>query len=481
MAQMVDLRSATRWRRSPVRWRRVYITALVGIDAILLLAASTIAALARWGTDSNVTIKGADYFGISIGLAALWILMLAGVRAYDRRVIGLGSDEFRRVFEAAVRAAALVAFITFVGKLPLSRGYVAMALPLGLIFTLVGRYASRRMLHRRQRHGECLHRVLAVGTPPASARLAAEFASTPHAGYQVVALWTPQPEELPEPDDDSAPREHILDVVAANDVDTVAVASNGLTPTDLRRLAWQLEGSGVDLLVSPSLTNIAGPRILIRPVAGLPLLHVDEPDLTGGRQLLKSAIDRVAATFLLLILSPLLLVVSVLIRATSKGPAMFRQERLGRHGETFRIYKFRTMYDGADKRFAELVRQQSENQGGMFVKHKEDPRITRVGHWLRRLSIDEIPQLFNVLFGHMSLVGPRPLPVAVAQEGRVVRRRLLVRPGMTGLWQISGRSDLSWEDAVRIDLFYVENWSLAFDLMILWKTVWVVFKGGGAY
>jgi exopolysaccharide biosynthesis polyprenyl glycosylphosphotransferase len=254
-----------------------------------------------------------------------------------------------------------------------------------------------------------------------------------------------------------------------------------IEPDLLRRFGWRLEGRGVTLLVAPAVTNIAGPRISIRPVSGLPLLEVQEPDLNGGRQRLKAVLDRLVASVLLAVLTPALLVVAAIIRLTSDGPALFTQQRLGRGARPFTIYKFRTMFTGADRRFQELVTAQRSNAGGMFVKAQRDPRVTRVGRWLRRWSIDELPQLVNVVRGDMSLVGPRPLPVEVLQMGPDVRRRLLVRPGMTGLWQVSGRSDLPYDEAVRIDLYYVENWSLSFDLMILWKTIFVALRGRGAY
>jgi len=208
---------------------------------------------------------------------------------------------------------------------------------------------------------------------------------------------------------------------------------------------------------------------------------VEEPDLTGGRQRVKAVLDRVLAAALLAVLAPVLLVVGAMIRWTSSGPVLFTQQRLGRGAKPFTIYKFRTMFDGADRRFPELMNAQRQNTGGMFVKAQRDPRVTPVGRWLRRFSVDELPQLINVVKGDMSLVGPRPLPIEVLQMGADVRRRLLVRPGMTGLWQVSGRSDLPYDEAVRIDLYYVENWSLSFDLMILWKTLFVAMRGHGAY
>jgi exopolysaccharide biosynthesis polyprenyl glycosylphosphotransferase len=250
-------------------------------------------------------------------------------------------------------------------------------------------------------------------------------------------------------------------------------------PGELRRLAWQLEGSGVDLVVAPQLTDIAGPRVHIRPIEGLPLLHVEEPTLSGVAWLGKNMMDRVVAALGLLLFSPLFVAIAIAIKISDAGPVFFRQARVGREGTTFRVWKFRTMYADAEERRAALL-DQNESDGQLF-KIKDDPRIFPLGRLLRASSLDELPQLINVLSGEMSLVGPRPLPAEDGDYLGDVRRRLLVRPGITGLWQVSGRSDLSWDEAVRLDLYYVDNWSLAYDLNILWRTVGVVLRRKGAY
>jgi exopolysaccharide biosynthesis polyprenyl glycosylphosphotransferase len=250
-----------------------------------------------------------------------------------------------------------------------------------------------------------------------------------------------------------------------------------LDGTALRRLAWRLERSRTDLVVAPALMEVAGPRTAIRPVAGLPLLHVEHPELAGARRLIKNVFDRLIAVVALIVLAPLMVAIAVAVRATSPGPALFRQARIGKDGVQFTILKFRTMRQYAEARKVELV----GDGHGVPVKIRQDPRVTPLGARLRRHSLDELPQLLNVLRGDMSLVGPRPpLPEEVARYGDDVRRRLVVRPGMTGLWQVNGRSDLSWEESVRLDLRYVENWSLMLDLQILWKTWSAVARGTGA-
>jgi exopolysaccharide biosynthesis polyprenyl glycosylphosphotransferase len=263
--------------------------------------------------------------------------------------------------------------------------------------------------------------------------------------------------------------------------DTVAVVAcpemNGIR---LRELAWQLEETGTDLCVAPALLDVAGPRTTIRPVAGLPLLHVDHPELAGGKQVIKALFDRTAAALSLILLAPLFAVIAMIIRLDDRGPVFFRQIRIGLDGQPFKLYKFRTMVVDAEQRKAEL---EALNEGsGVFFKMRRDPRVTKAGFWLRRWSLDELPQLLNVLSGDMSLVGPRPaLPNEVARYGDHMRRRLVVKPGITGLWQVSGRSGLAWEEAFTLDLRYVDNWSLALDLQILWKTWSAVISGSGAY
>ncbi|HLZ38679.1 MAG TPA: sugar transferase [Mycobacteriales bacterium] len=312
----------------------------------------------------------------------------------------------------------------------------------------------------------------------------------PYAGLAVVGVCLPGVNRLDAPTarlraEDDIPVVGSLNTVAQAvrtiDADTVAVtASPAVNAATLRRLAWSLESTGVDLVVAPTLTDVAGPRVHVRPVAGLPLLHVEAPEFTGGRQLLKRLVDRCLALAFLLLLAPLLTAIALAVRWDTPGPALFRQTRVGRGGGTFTLYKFRSMVLGAEHQRDALAKD-NEHDGVLF-KIRQDPRVTRVGRIIRRFSLDELPQLFNVLKGDMALVGPRPpLPGEVEQYGTDVHRRLLVKPGITGLWQVSGRSDLPWQDGVRLDLYYVENWSLTLDLMILWKTLFTVVRAEGAY
>jgi exopolysaccharide biosynthesis polyprenyl glycosylphosphotransferase len=325
--------------------------------------------------------------------------------------------------------------------------------------------------------------VIAVGHEPAVAGLITELQRDRYHGLMVVGACVAQPAECDEVA--GVPiyggLDDVSSAVQAFAADTVAVlACPEMDGLRLRTLAWELEKTNTDLCVSPALLDVAGPRTTIRPTAGLTLLHVDHPQLTGLRLLLKDLFDRCFAAAALILVSPLMVLLSVMIRLSDGGPALFTQVRVGQHGRAFKIYKFRTMVVDAEKRRDQLLAR-NETDGVLF-KLRRDPRVTAIGSHLRRWSLDELPQLYNVLLGHMSLVGPRPaLPEEAARYADHVRRRLVVKPGLTGLWQVNGRSDLSWDESVRLDLRYVENWSFALDVQILWKTISALLHRSGAY
>jgi exopolysaccharide biosynthesis polyprenyl glycosylphosphotransferase len=268
--------------------------------------------------------------------------------------------------------------------------------------------------------------------------------------------------------------------VHAHNIHAVAVAESAAIEQDLlRRLAWRLEGPGIDLLVSPTLSDVAGPRVSVRPAAGLPLLHLDEPSLTGPKRALKRALDLAVTLPGLVLLAPFMVLIAIAVKLDSLGRVFYISDRIGRSGETFRCVKFRTMYVGSDALRDDIIGEPDE---GIAERYREDPRVTRVGRFLRRWSLDELPQLFNVAAGSMSLVGPRPmLPEELSLLGDRENRRHLTKPGLTGLWQISGRKEVSWEDRMRMDLHYIETWSIALDLVIIAKTTKAVVTGHGAY
>ncbi|MFG2038638.1 sugar transferase [Dactylosporangium sp. NPDC048998] len=478
-------RSAWQRTKRAARWHRPYAAILVLLDATAAALASLTAAANLPKADSGFQNSPQLFDLIAfVGLPAVWLLVLWGHGAYDRRYLGAGTDEFKRVVRASWTVVAIVAFAAFAFKVDVSRFSVGAALVGGLVFVLILRYVARRALaFARTKFHLATHRMLLIGTLQEALEVHAAIARDPASGLVPVGIhltegYAPRASTVT-PVPVHAGRD-ILSLVRELNADTIAVCgSASAEPVELRRLAWQLEGTGIDLAVAPQLTDIAGPRVHIRPIEGIPLLYVEEPKLSGLGWLFKNVIDRVLALLGLLLVLPFFPLVALAIKLSDPGPIFFRQPRIGREGKTFRVWKLRTMYVDAEERLATL-HDQNESDGLLF-KMKNDPRIFRVGKWLRATSIDELPQLINVLMGEMSLVGPRPLPAEDGDFLGDVRRRLLVRPGITGLWQVSGRSDLSWDDAVRLDLYYVDNWSLVLDLHTLWRTVGVVVFRKGAY
>jgi exopolysaccharide biosynthesis polyprenyl glycosylphosphotransferase len=462
-------------------WLRRYARQLIALDSLILLLGGLVGVLLTPGiADRPAYLVGC------IALVPVWLVVLALSRCYERRFLGTGTEEFKRVSNGCFRVAAVVISVFFMTGTPVSRLFLALALSMGLVGVVGGRYGARLWLHRQRHRGQCMHRVVVVGPAAAALEMTTQLQREPLSGLSVVgACVIDNPRTFTK--DSLIPvlgtLSEVVPVLARLGADTVVVAKGeGITADSLRQLAYDLEGTGVDLLVSPLLTNVAGSRISWRSVPGLPLLHVSEPELGGSRRIVKGIFDRGLGLALLLLAAPFLLGIALAVRLTSRGPAFFRQERVGRAGETFRIWKLRTMFVGAEAERASLQRYNSHGETGVLFKIREDPRITPIGRILRRYSIDELPQLLNVVAGHMSLVGPRPpLMAEVERYESTVHRRLLVKPGMTGLWQVSGRADLPWEESVRLDLHYVENWSLGLDVAVICKTVLAVLRPTGAY
>jgi exopolysaccharide biosynthesis polyprenyl glycosylphosphotransferase len=478
-----DRRPETRERPAALgtrAWTTAYLRRAAVADGACALAAGLLAAQIRFGGQGYLP---PGYLGMACALPALWWVSVLLVGGYDSRFIGLGSDEFRRILNAAVYLAAAIAVVSYVAKLDLARGYLAIALPSLAILDLAARHRLRKRLHKLRGRGSCTRRVVAVGHAAAVAELVTSLRRDTYHGLSVVAACLAGPGDAREVA--GVPVAGDLASVAAavgrSGADTVAVlACPELDGRRLRELAWELEKSDTELYVASALLDVAGPRTTIRPVAGLPLLHVDHPRLAGGKQILKSAFDKTLAASALILLAPLFAGIALAIRCTDHGPVFFRHTRIGKDGRAFNLCKFRTMVADAEQRKPVLA---ARNEGGgALFKIRQDPRITRPGRWLRRWSLDELPQLINVALGDMSLVGPRPaLPEETARYGDHMRRRLVVKPGITGLWQVNGRSDLPWQEAERLDVRYVENWSLMLDLQILWKTWSAVIRGTGAY
>jgi exopolysaccharide biosynthesis polyprenyl glycosylphosphotransferase len=462
-------------------WAMRYTARLMILDGLVgMLAVLTTAFL----FPNSISFATWKLTVLTVGAGALWPVAVAISRGYERSKIGVGGDEMRAVLRAAILAIACGAVpSTIIGK-PGVVAVCVMATPIAVLASLAVRFISRKHLHHQQRLGRNVRKVIVVGSAYAAADLNAVLNREQHAGMTVIGVCVPAADVSRAHDAGLAvigDLEQVPALIKTYGADAVAVTSGDATRHNyLRELSWALEGAGVELLVHPGLIEVAGPRMHIRPYVGLPLLHVEQPHFTGWRRLLKRATDIVLTSLGILVISPVLAAIALAVKVSDRGPVIFRQTRVGLDGSTFTMFKFRSMHTDAETKLAEL-RAQNPNMGTMF-KMEDDPRITRVGRFLRRFSLDELPQLFNVLGGTMSLVGPRPpLQSEVDVYEDHARRRLLVTPGLTGLWQVSGRSLLSWEETVRLDLRYVENWTLTLDLLIMWKTFFAVVAKRGAF
>jgi exopolysaccharide biosynthesis polyprenyl glycosylphosphotransferase len=473
-------------------WRSSYVQRLHIADTLSVIAVIVVAQMLRFGGSATASVAGpagptsVDYIVVSASVAAAWVAALSIYRTRALQIVGDGLEEYRRVWTATLSLFGVIAVVSTIFRLDIARGYLAIALPLGLVVLSMNRWLGRKFLARRRSLGGCMRSVLAVGRMDSIQTLAQSLVRSPYDGYQLVGVCAPGlPKDrmhVPMIGDVSAyPYDgDIAAAVTRSGADTVVLTSGHLDPDEIRALSWQLESMDVELMVSPGMVDVAGPRLTMRRVGGLPLLHVDKPQYDGAKRFQKRTFDVCFSALVLVLTSPLLVAAAVAVKAGSRGPIFYLSERIGLDGRAFQMIKFRTMVVDADRLLAEV--EHLNEGGGVLFKIRSDPRVTAVGRILRRYSIDELPQFVNVLLKDMSVVGPRPpLATEVETYDDLVRRRLLVRPGITGLWQVSGRSDLSWEDSIRLDLSYVENWSLVGDLVIAAKTAGAVLRGSGAY
>lgn len=472
-------------------WERRYARKLLISDTAIIFLSVFGAQYVRFGfmpTELQIPIFGLAnleiaYSIVSLALAAGWLTVLGVGDSRDPKIIGLGPVEYKRVINLTLLTFGVYAIIAFSVQARIGRGYLLLALPAGLFLLLLTRWMWRKRLHRQRRRHRNIYRTLIVGERVKSAHVAREISRNRHSGFGIIGAVTEHGADrnllpgLPV----VASYDRLLEAVDALRVNTLIMTSaDAIDPVRMREIGWELEARKIDLIVTASLTDIAGPRIHMRPVSGLPFIHVEYPEFAGRKRFAKRLFDLVGASLLLVLLSPVFAAVAIAIRWDSRGPAIFTQERVGLGTRRFSMLKFRSMVIDAEDQLPGLL-DRPDGKTVLF-KLKQDPRVTRVGRFLRRHSLDELPQLVNVLRGEMSLVGPRPpIPREVDRYERWVHRRLLVKPGITGLWQVSGRSDLSWEDSVRLDLYYVENWSMVGDLLILLRTAKTVVKPVGAY
>lgn len=468
-------------------WQRFYRRGTLLTDTLALVWVVFGTQIA-WLGNASATFTASphlrlDYTLVSAAIILLWLLALTINDTRSFRVTGVGLDEYKRIADSSLILFGIFGVASYLFRWEIARGYLLIALPAGLLTLLLTRWLWRRWLGHKRSQGSHSRRVLVLGTSESAARVAHQLQTTPHAGYQVVGVCV---------DDATGELEDVdVPIVGAIDdyyaalsrcgADTVILASSEhLPPERVRRISWSLEQGRRHLIVAPSLTDIAGPRLHTRPVAGLPLIHVETPRFSAGQRVVKRVSDILVSGLGIVAISPLLLALAIIVKTTSKGPVIFRQKRVGYRGREFTMLKFRSMVIDAEEQLEALRKRREQDMGNeVLFKMADDPRVTRVGRFMRKYSLDELPQLFNVFGGSMSLVGPRPpLQSEVEQYADHVHRRFLVKPGITGLWQVSGRSQLSWDDTVRLDLSYVENWSLMGDLLIMLKTGRAVLSPG---
>ncbi len=475
-------------RPRPGRQRIRGIVRLIRVgDILVVLVAVFLAGLARFGEVTLFSLDvrpdaGFSYFWIELALVVGWPLLLGLAGAYNDRFLGAGPQEYTAVVKGTLWAFSAIAIGSYALNLRLARGYVLVLLPVGLALLLLARLLWRAWVARLRRRGEAMLEVLVVGEVGRANRLIHTFGQVRRAGFRVVGACTsgrgPVLGDVPVVGSEQDAASLAVDL----GVDAVAFTSSSVTA---RRLAWALEGTGIDLMVVPGIHDVAAPRVETRPIDDVMLMYVQPPTFQGWKLVVKTAMDVVGAALLLVVLALPMLAIGLLVRRGDGGPALFAQERVGKGGRLFTMYKFRSMVVDAERLRADLVPRRDaadEPDRGPLFKLRNDPRVTPVGRLLRRTSLDELPQLFNILKGEMSLVGPRPpLPSEVAEYDQDTMRRLLVKPGLTGLWQVSGRSNLTWEESVRHDLYYVENWSVMGDILILLRTFRAVVTARGAY
>lgn len=469
------------------QWEHRYRMLLRTNDTLVVAATCVLVAVLSLLATAPQILTGDPWLLVRVPLstAAVWALMLSLFNTREPSIMGAGVTEYKRVAHATGLAFGALAIVYVVFEWNGIRTQIFYALPAGLLLLLASRWMWRRWLLRQREQGRYASRTVVVGSSDDVGYAIRTLGVDGRQGYQIVGttLVDDDASEL-EVNGRRYPSTHGPDAVArtakALRADTILVAGTPEDATYIKRLAWELEGTAAELVLSSRIADVAGPRMSLRPIEGMPLIHVRIPRFDGGSYLLKRALDIAVAFFALTVFTPIAAIIAVSIKIDDGGPVFFRQLRVGRDGREFRMLKFRSMRIDAEARLAELM---AANEGaGPLFKLKVDPRVTRVGRMLRKYSLDEVPQFWNVIRGEMSIVGPRPpLPSEVTAYDGTVFRRLYIKPGITGPWQVGGRSDLSWDESVRLDLRYVENWSVMGDLQLMWRTARVMIRPEGAY
>ena len=465
----------SRGRGSSLNWKPNLRKNISIIDFFSLVFAVALILTLRFPQTWQGELSAYEIRNIFLALLVLasWLFFLWFNGSRDTNILGFGADEYKRLINATLFSFTSIAFISYIFKLEISRAFILLVFPFGLITLFIARRMLRRRLLKARSEGRYLSKVLLLHSgenDPVESRLS--IAS--HAGFDVVyKVQTLEGSKLD--------FKQIVAKAIDNNCDQIMVGQSAIiSAAELRKLGWALEETSIDLIVAPAVTEIAGPRLKVSNVEGLPLLHLEQPVFSGVSRVTKRLLDLVLSVIGLIVISPFLLIVVLMIKFYDRGSIFYTQKRIGQNNKEFSVYKFRTMYEGSHEQRDKVMAE--TNKDPRLAKDPQDPRVTKPGLFLRRWSIDEIPQIINVLKGEMSLVGPRPpLAEEVNQYEKSEKRRLLVKPGLTGLWQVSGRSELDWEDAVRLDLYYVENWSLTLDILIIIRTAAAVWRGEGAY
>ena len=456
----------------PRPWHESYRTRLLISDAVVLVWVVYGTQIVWFGTGNaqlsllrDLRFTAVSYWLTSAILVALWLLALSLADTRTPGVVGTGMTEYVRVIDSSLVLFGVIAIVAFLFRVDIARGYLLISLPAGILLLLLVRWLWRQWLVAKRRVGKCASGVILIGSPASVAQVGHELQQRRDTGYLVVGACLPPDDHdagIPTTDADIpvlGTFDDLTRVLTDTGADTVLVtSSDALPPEKVKQISWSLEAGRQHLLLAPGIADVAGPRIHTRPVSGLPLVHVETPRFSPGQRFGKRMSDLIVSLISVVVISPLLGILALAVKLSSPGPVCVRETRIGYHGRPFTMLAFRT------------------------AREDDDGTVpTALGRWMHRHTLDDLPQLFNVIGGTMSLVGPRPpLPGEVETYTDASLRRFLVKPGITGLSQISGRENLAWEDAVRLDLSYVENWSLAGDVAIVIKSAKAALLGRAA-
>ena len=485
-------------RRRPL-WRYIYVAALVAVDVLVMLLSLVICFAFNPGAYDTVT-RAMPIWAFLLAYCVIGLLCLAFAGAYHRHVMAEGYELYTKLINAAIFTIVLASCVAFMLNLQLPRTALIIAPLVGLVCELVARWMMRCLLHHHRRRGECKYTTVIVGSSEGINRTLRLMRRNSALGYMPVAVCPIAPD--PRMDDAYVVTNFVADpgIEGADKLRVLSFGSRFARTIErmgvqevyiadvlsrdsklLHAMSLAIESLGIELAISVSLADVGGHRLHLRNSAEQQVLIASLPQYRTTTYVIKRIIDIVLSAVALIVSSPIMLGVAIAIKLDDGGPVLFKQTRVGIHGKPFTMYKFRSMVTNAEEIKAKLAAESGQTDRFIF-KLKDDPRITKVGKFIRKTSLDEFPQFFNVFKGDMSLVGPRPaLPDEVARYGSLYSTRLLVKPGITGPWQVSGRSDLSQEQSEFLDVSYIENWSITGDLAILAKTVMVVFRGTGSY